>query len=121
MRLQHAWTTCSEIKDPKVEIVPLGDHKLHVHRVDPSTSHRLVSPPGGGGITAPSVAWEAFYPKGSVDPKSKNPGGFGFYLCGPSKFRASLSTADEVLFSYSVMFEQGWDFVKGGKLPGICE
>lgn len=118
-QLQHAWTTCSDINDPKVKIVLLNDKELHVHNV--SRSHRLVSPPEGGGITAPSVAWEASYPKGSIDPKSKNPGGFGFYLSGPPGFRAGLSTASEVLFSYSVMFEQGWDFVKGGKLPGICE
>jgi hypothetical protein len=120
-QLQNAWTTSSKIDKPGVEILQLDDHELQVHKVASSTSHRLVSPPNGVGPAALSAAWEAFYPKGSINPKNSIPGGFGFYLSGPSQFQAGLGTANEVLFSYSVMFDNGWDFVKGGKLPGICE
>ena len=120
-QLQNAWTTCSNIEKPGVEILPLDDQELQVHKVTSSTSHHLVSPPSGVGSTAPTVAWEAFYPKGSINPKNSIPGGFGFYLAGPEGFRARLKPANEVLFSYSVMFDKDWDFVKGGKLPGICE
>jgi len=120
-QLQNAWTTCSEIEKPGVEILPLDDHKLQVHKVTHSTSHHLVSPPISVGSAAPNVAWEAFYPKGSINPKNSIPGGFGFYLSGPPEFLAGLRTANEVLFSYSVMFDKEWDFVKGGKLPGMCE
>ena len=122
-QLQNAWTTCLEIEKPGIEILPLDDGKMQVHKVTRSTSHHLVSPPSanGDGPTAPNAAWEAFYPKGSVNPKNSIPGGFGFYLSGPQEFQAGLKTANEVLFSYSVMFDEEWDFVKGGKLPGICE
>jgi hypothetical protein len=33
----------------------------------------------------------------------------------------SLRAVNEVLFSYSVMFDKEWDFAKGGKPPGTCE
>ena len=120
-KLQNAWTTCSNIGIPGIEILPLDDRKLQVHKVTASTSHPLVSPSGGNGLAAPDVAWEAFYPKGSINPQNPIPGGFGFYLSGPPEFKAGLRTANEVLFSYSVLFEKEWDFVKGGKLPGFCE
>jgi len=119
--LRNAWTTCSDVDGPGIEILPLDDHKLQVHKVTASTSHPLVSPPGGIGPASPDAAWEAFYPKGSINPKNAIPGGFGFYLSGPPEFQAGLRTANEVLFSYSVMFDKEWDFVKGGKLPGICK
>jgi hypothetical protein len=45
----------------------------------------------------------------------------GFYLGGPKEIEASLEqSATEAVFGYRVMFENGWDWVKGGKLPGIC-
>lgn len=120
-QLHNAWTTCTQIGRPEVEILPLGDHELHAHRASPSPAHPVVTPPRGSGPGAPSVAWEASYPEKSIDPKSSKPGGFGFYLSGPPEFYAGLRTAKEALISYSVMFEKEWDFVKGGKLPGICE
>ncbi|KAF9645933.1 hypothetical protein BDM02DRAFT_3189281 [Thelephora ganbajun] len=118
-QLRNAWTTCSETNKPGVEVLPLDDHRLQVHKVSPLTSHHLVLPPSGIGSAAPKAVWEAFYPKGSINPKNSIPGGFGFYLSGPPGFQACLRTANEVLFSYSVMFDKEWDFVKGGKLPGI--
>ena len=122
-QLQNAWSTCSIIEKPGVAVLPLDDHELHVHKVTSSTSHHLVSSPGPDrdGPAVPNAAWEAFYPRGSVNPTNPIPGGFGFYLSGSPAFRTGLKTANEVLFSYSVMFDEDWDFVKGGKLPGICK
>ena len=122
-QLQNAWSTCSKIEKPGVVVLPLDDHELKVHKTTSSTSHHLVPPPGPNrdGLAAPNTAWEAFYPRGSVNPTNSIPGGFGFYLSGPPGFRAGLKTANEVLFSYSVMFDEDWDFVKGGKLPGLCK
>ncbi|KAJ7213984.1 hypothetical protein GGX14DRAFT_444723 [Mycena pura] len=77
---------------------------------------------------APPRAWEVFYQKGSINPRSQPtapiPGGFGFYLAGPTPFRvaAKLSSgtgAVHVVLSYRVMLQEGWEWVKGGKLPGI--
>ncbi|KAG7091566.1 hypothetical protein E1B28_010591 [Marasmius oreades] len=63
----------------------------------------------------PTHAFEAFYPKGSINPSAPIPGGFGFYLTGPNDF----VSGQEVLMSYRVMFQNDWEWVKGGKLPGI--
>jgi hypothetical protein len=67
------------------------------------------------------VAWEAFYPEGSINPSATIPGGFTFYLKGPLDFAKRLESATEALFSYRVMFEEEWEWVKGGKLPGLCK
>jgi len=60
-----------------------------------------------------------FFPEGSINPSGTIPGGFGFYLSGPSNFAKRLESATEALFSYRVMFEEGWEWMKGGKLPGL--
>jgi hypothetical protein len=45
----------------------------------------------------------------------------GFYFGGPKEIVALLEQgATEAAFGYRVMFEKGWDWVKGGKLPGMC-
>lgn len=68
-------------------------------------------------------AWEAFYPCGSINPSATIPGGFGFYMSGPEDFVEELkkNVVNEAVFGYRVIFEDGFDFVKGGKLPGICK
>ena len=73
-----------------------------------------------------SQAWEAIFPAGSINPGNRmSPhGGFGLYLHGPMRFAEALKGLEghaEVVFTYSVLFEEGFEFVKGGKLPGICE
>ncbi|TFK65183.1 hypothetical protein BDN72DRAFT_845832 [Pluteus cervinus] len=71
-------------------------------------------------VPLPKEAWEAFYPKGSINPNAPLPGGFSFYLSGPTAFANALSDgATEVILSYRVMLETEWEWVKGGKLPGI--
>ncbi|KAJ8093470.1 hypothetical protein PM082_020327 [Marasmius tenuissimus] len=61
-----------------------------------------------------SSAIQVFYPQGSTNPSSKPRGGAQFYASP-----IDLSTAKNVTFAYSVFFPIGFDFVKGGKLPGL--
>lgn len=70
----------------------------------------------------PEEAWEAFYPTGSINPNGAIKGGFGFYMKGPKAFEQALERKDavEVICGYEVMFEDGFEWVKGGKLPGVC-
>lgn len=79
-------------------------------------------------LPPPSTAWEALYPKGSINPSAEIPGGFGFYLAGTKDFSDLLEgpgqgqpSATEVVMSYRMMLERDWEWAKGGKLPGICK
>ncbi|KDR72249.1 hypothetical protein GALMADRAFT_229073 [Galerina marginata CBS 339.88] len=113
------FTTCELIEHARLELVLLDDGQLGVHKVSSGTTHRILNPPTPLSSVAPKVAWEALYPKGSVNPTGEIPGGFGFYMSGPSAFRKQLETASEVIYSYRLMLQDGWEWVKGGKLPGV--
>jgi hypothetical protein len=54
------------------------------------------------------------YPAGSFKPSSVPVGGTGFYA-----MPIDLSTAKTVAFTYKIFFPTGFNFVKGGKLPGL--
>lgn len=54
------------------------------------------------------------YPAGSSSPSDEPLGGAGFY-----SDPASLQEADRACLSYKVRFPSDFDFVKGGKLPGL--
>lgn len=54
------------------------------------------------------------YPAGSSSPSDEPLGGAGFYSEPPS-----LQEADRACLSYKVRFPADFDFVKGGKLPGL--
>ncbi|KAI0043009.1 polysaccharide lyase family 14 protein [Auriscalpium vulgare] len=105
------WTTA-------VVHVPLADDALGVHKISqPKTlTHRIVKLSASDGSRE---AWEAHYPAGSINPSASIKGGFGFYLSGPPAFRTASGDAQEVIMGYDVMFEEGWEWAKGGKLPGI--
>ncbi|KAH8110372.1 hypothetical protein DFH11DRAFT_1514426 [Phellopilus nigrolimitatus] len=113
-----AWTTSAQVDLPSVTHVELADKALDVHRVDSRTpSHDIVLAPNVHSAES-QKAWQAFFPNGSINPGSEITGGFGFYMCGPKDFKDALHDAKEVLFGYSVLFEEQWEWVKGGKLPG---
>ncbi|KAG9049084.1 hypothetical protein FS837_011212 [Tulasnella sp. UAMH 9824] len=57
--------------------------------------------------------------KGAVALNDSPRGGFSFYTPGPKDSKLDLSKAREVSFGYSVKFSKGYDFNKGGKLPGL--
>lgn len=54
------------------------------------------------------------YPEGTSSPGDTKQGGAGFYA-DPS----GLAGAERACLTYQVRFEPGFDFVKGGKLPGL--
>ena len=62
---------------------------------------------------------QAHYPAGSYNFGHEPRGGFSFYAPGPSD--VNLTTAKEATFGYSVYFPDDFQFVKGGKLPGLCK
>ncbi|ORX37666.1 hypothetical protein BD324DRAFT_563650, partial [Kockovaella imperatae] len=68
--------------------------------------------------TAPdgSQAMSATYPAGIVGLKSG--GGYSFYSEAEHN-GVDVTGASEISFTYSVYFPDGFDFVKGGKLPGV--
>jgi len=114
--------------------MPLSDSNLGVHKVFKKTTHTIVDAPLPNGYNPTSAndtntveklqAWEAVYPKDSINPGNSHspPGGFGFYISGPETFSAQLKgnpSPAEVIISYQVMFQEGWEWARGGKLPGI--
>ena len=121
--LLTGFTTSPSITLPQIAHVDLSDRALGVHKAASRFSHHLVVPPRAD--DAHARAWEAVFRQGSIAPGNKDqpPGGFGFYMRGPEAFREFLSKSvvqQEVVMSYEVLFEDGWEWQKGGKLPGIC-
>lgn len=122
----YGFSTCTSIgSHSSIQLVALDDLQLGVHKVSSSTTHNTVQPPApefeSPDQKTPTLAWEALYPAGSVNPSGPIPGGFGFYLSGPSVFAQRLESATEAIFSYRMMLQDGWEWVKGGKLPGLCK
>lgn len=54
------------------------------------------------------------YPEGTSAPSDTETGGAGFYATLPA-----LGNAERACLQYKVRFPEGFDFVKGGKLPGL--
>ncbi|KAG1808311.1 polysaccharide lyase family 14 protein [Suillus variegatus] len=65
-------------------------------------------------VTGFTAALQLVYPAYSVNPSSKSPGGAEFYASP-----LNLSDAKNVTMEYSVYFPADFDWVKGGKLPGL--
>ncbi|KAG5635595.1 hypothetical protein H0H81_010666 [Sphagnurus paluster] len=124
-QIKHGFTASDDLKHDLIENVALTDNALGVYKVSSRTTHHIVKPPKShepfDKTKDPVQAWEAFYPKGSINPSGAIPGGFSFYLSGPKEFAEKLAHgAKEVVFGYRMMLEPGWEWVKGGKLPGVC-
>jgi hypothetical protein len=123
-RFKEGFTTCAALlkSQPKLALVNLEDRPLGVHKNASKTPHRLERPPTSKSPSPPETAWMAFYPKGSINPKAPIPGGLGFYMSGPTGFATKLEQgAKEVLLSYRMMFQEDWEWKRGGKLPGVCK
>ncbi|TBU29334.1 hypothetical protein BD309DRAFT_357757 [Dichomitus squalens] len=102
-----SWTT-STASDAAL---PLDDGTLGVEKLLSELSHNYVTAPDG------KKSMQAHYPEGSYTYDHDPQGGLSFYATGPSQF--DLDNAKEVTFSYSVYFDEGFDWNKGGKLPGV--
>ncbi|KAI5116822.1 hypothetical protein M0805_002880 [Coniferiporia weirii] len=109
---ETGFTTADGIAAAGVAKVDLSDDALNVIKVQSGMTHNVVTQAG-------KTAWEAVYPAGSWNPSNTPLGGFGMYVGGSDAFKAAIDNgANEVVFGYSVMFEDGFEFNKGGKLPG---
>lgn len=73
-------------------------------------------PPAYGDFEG-KYALKAEFPAGSYRPEGPIKGGLSFYASGPESVK--LDTAQAAMFGYSIYFPKGFDFVKGGKLPGL--
>jgi len=71
--------------------------------------------PSVGSAPDGSPAMACNYPAGQIGGSSS---GFGFYASG-NYGNVDPTQATDVLFSYSVYFDGNFDWVKGGKLPGL--
>lgn len=102
------WTT-SEIFD---NALPIDDETFRSVNILSNVTRRVLEAPDG------VVSLEAFYPSGSFTFGHTPRGGFSFYAPGPED--VDLTTAKEATFAYTVLFPKGFEWVKGGKLPGFC-
>ena len=71
-----------------------------------------VLPPRESGLG--ETALRVHYPEGTSAPSDQGEGGAGFYATIDE-----LSQAERACLQYKVRFEPGFNFVKGGKLPGL--
>ncbi|KAI0781509.1 hypothetical protein BD413DRAFT_489606 [Trametes elegans] len=101
------WTTNPDL--PKSS--PLSDATFRPHNQITALSHAYVKAPDG------KLSMKAHYPAGSYTFSHTPQGGISFYAPGPAS--VDLTTAKEATFGYSVYFPSGFQFVKGGKLPGL--
>lgn len=122
-------------QDNDVKRVPLSDKDLDVEKNTSGVTHDVVDADGAPSGTR---AWEAVYPKGaltlrhmrvllaearpvlagSYNPSGTPRGGFGFYFGGPAGF--DFTKANELLFSYAVKFEAGFDWKYALPLSDLC-
>ncbi|KDN42427.1 hypothetical protein RSAG8_06744, partial [Rhizoctonia solani AG-8 WAC10335] len=92
---------------PNVSTISLTDKHLGIAKSTPGFSRRTICIDG-------IDSYEASYPVGSINPKGEIKGGFGCYL-----ERAEFEQARDVLLSYSIKFEDGFDFLTGRKASGL--
>jgi len=104
-----SWSVSSLVSNA----LPLSDDTLRPTEIEKSLSHDYVTAPDG------KKSMQIIYPKGTAALSGADTpaGGVSFYAPGPSD--VDLSNAKEVTFGYSVLFEDGFDFNMGGKLPGV--
>jgi hypothetical protein len=95
--------------------LPISDTTFRPTKDIKTLTHNTVMSPGPNA----KPAMEAVFPQGSWSLRPGSVGGFSFYAPGPQG--VDLTIAKEATFGYSVMFENGWQWNMGGKLPGFCE
>ncbi|KAI0271779.1 hypothetical protein BGY98DRAFT_922818 [Russula aff. rugulosa BPL654] len=104
----QSWTTLLSASDA----LPISNTTFRPTKDNNALTHDTVTSPEPN--SRPAML--AIFPKGCHS-HSQTKGGFSFYAPGPQS--VDLTTAKEVTFGYSVMFEHGFQFNKGGKLPGL--
>ncbi|KAJ7144938.1 hypothetical protein C8R43DRAFT_1097425 [Mycena crocata] len=102
-----SWTTSPKSPDA----LSLSDNTLNPTKLLKALAHPYDAAPDG------KKAMKATYPKGSYTFTHSPQGGLSFYAPGPDSL--DMTTAKTLTLGYSVFFEEGFDFNKGGKLPGL--
>lgn len=105
------WTTSTSVSGATVS--PLSDATFRPHNQISALKHSYVNAPDS------ELSMQAFFPAGSCNFQNSPQGGFSFYAPGPAS--VDLTTAKEVTFGFTAYFPSGFDFVKGGKIPGLCK
>ncbi|KAI9256650.1 hypothetical protein BDA99DRAFT_547913 [Phascolomyces articulosus] len=91
--------------------IPKEDGWAWPHKGESVTNHEIVKDPAN----KKEQVLKVNYPKGSNSPNSDPQGGVGFYA-QPFKLKQEAKT---LVFEYKVYFPKKFQFVKGGKLPGL--
>jgi len=106
------FTTADGVEVDGVSSIGLSDSALNVIKVTSGLTHNVVQQDG-------KTAWQAVYPQGSWNPSNAPKGGFGLYVNGTDDFKAAVAAgANQVIFGYSIMFQDGFEWNMGGKIPG---
>lgn len=103
----ESWSTAPSAPAP----LPLADSTFRIQDEIKALAHPYVPAPDG------QLSMKATYPKGSWNFQNSPQGGFSFYGKGPES--VDLTTAKEVTFGYTVLFEEGFQWNLGGKLLGL--
>jgi len=103
------WTTSTTIEDATP--LPLDDSTFRPFKSISALTHNYTDAPDG------ELSMQAYFPAGSYNFQNSPQGGFSFYAPGPAS--VDLTIAKEVTFGYTAYFPDGFDFVKGGKVPGL--
>jgi hypothetical protein len=98
----------NELKDLKAKNTTWNIFKIG-HGADNSL-HEITKDP----LNKIDTVLKVKYPKNSFKPSGKIPGGIGFYASPVTVFPGR-----KVRFSYELYFDDNFDPVKGGKLPGL--
>ena len=106
----NSWTTA--VTEGVSNPLPLSDATFRPLDIMAALPPTYVTAPDG------QYSLRAFYPQGSYTLEHEPLGGISFYAPGPAN--VDLSTAMEATLAYSVFFPEGFEFNKGGKLPGLC-
>ncbi|KAG2009446.1 alginate lyase [Coprinopsis cinerea AmutBmut pab1-1] len=102
-----SWTTLPGHPDS----LPLANSTLNPIKAMKALPLRYVTGPDG------KDAIHVHFPNGSYTLNSDPQGGISFYSHGPKDH--DLTIAKEATLGYAVYFPEGFEFVKGGKLPGF--
>ncbi|KAI0085945.1 hypothetical protein BDY19DRAFT_895620 [Irpex rosettiformis] len=104
---ENGWSTSSSAPNA----LSLSDSTFRPHDKISALPWNYKNAPDG------KLSLVAHYPQGSWNFQGSPLGGLSAYLSGPSGF--DFSKAKEVVFGYSLLFEDGFDFNLGGKLFGL--
>ncbi|KAJ3532991.1 hypothetical protein NMY22_g7526 [Coprinellus aureogranulatus] len=102
-----SWTTFPEAPNA----LSLSDATLQPFSILRSVLYKYTNAPDG------KHALQAHYAKGSYTFTHTPLGGFSFYAKGPDS--VDLTQAKEATFGYRIYFPNGFQFNRGGKLPGL--